>query len=290
MIDMSKFVVIVLCHNRPNDTTTPATLRNSGYTGNIILLLDDEDETIDQYRKNFPDLQIGIYSKDRYMQFIDSMDNLRNKRCAVYARNACFDVAGDNGYEYFCQMDDDYTSIPYRYIEDGKLYRDNNSNLDEVFKAYLEFMETNEHIGSVAFAEPGDFTGGVTSYLNVQKYRLKCMGSWICYVNRRLIFTGTMNDDVTTYSLYGSRGMLFYTFNFIMIDTPPTQTVKGGMTELYLGTGTYMKTFYTMLSCPSFVKVGMYGDHHYRIHHNFKWDNAVPKLISGRYKKKYREE
>ena len=47
MIDMSKFGVIVLCHCRPNDTMTPKVLRNCNYTGPIILLLDDEDETID---------------------------------------------------------------------------------------------------------------------------------------------------------------------------------------------------------------------------------------------------
>ena len=37
MIRMDKFCVIVLCHCRPNDTTTPNTLRQSGYTGDIIL-------------------------------------------------------------------------------------------------------------------------------------------------------------------------------------------------------------------------------------------------------------
>ena len=71
----------------------------------------------------------------------------------------------------------------------------------------------------------------------------------------------------------------------MMIDTPPTQSVSGGMTEVYLGTGTYMKTFYSVLATPSFVKIGMFGDRHYRIHHNFSHDNAWPKIISGRYAK-----
>lgn len=285
MIDMQKFGVIVLCHCRPNDTTTPQTLRDCKYTGKIILLLDDEDETLPEYQKNFPDLNIELYSKDKMMEWVDSMDNLKDKRCAVYARNACFDVAEKYGLQYFCQMDDDYTTIPYRYIEDDKLYRNNYSNLDLVFKYYLEFMEVNENIGSVAFAEPGDFVGGIGSNLNNKKYLHKCMGSWICFTDRRLYFKGTMNDDVNTYSLNGSRGQLFFTFNFIMIDTPATQAVKGGMTDIYMGRGTYSKTFYTLLCCPSFVKVDMFGDRHYRIHHKFKWENAHPKIISGRYKK-----
>lgn len=285
MINMDKFVVVVLCHCRPTKTTTVTTLRNFGYTGKIILLLDNEDPTINQYQELFSDEIIEIFSKDEMLLQTDTMTNERNKNCAVYARNACFFVAKKNGFDYFCQMDDDYTTIPYRYIINTTLYRENDVNLNLVFKYYLEFMDSSEKIGAVAFAEPGDFVGGVCSNLNKRMYLNKCMGSWICFVNRPLKFSGVMNDDVNCYSLYGSRGMLFYTFNFIMIDTPPTQSVSGGMTDIYLQFGTYTKTFYTILCCPSFVKLDIFGGKQYRIHHKFKWENAVPKLISGDFKK-----
>ena len=111
------------------------------------------------------------------------------------------------------------------------------------------------------------------------------MGSWIMRASATSRFLGLMNDDVSCYSVNGMRGKVFLTFPFIMIDTPATQSVKGGMTEVYLGTGTYTKTFYTIMCCPSFVKIDMFGDKHYRIHHRFKWDNAVPKIVSGRYKR-----
>ena len=285
MINMKDFVVIVLCHKRPGNTTTPKTLRESGYTGNIILLLDDEDNTIDLYKQNFSDLIIDTYSKDEYMKLVDAMDTFKDKRCAVYARNACFDIAIKYNYKYFCQMDDDYTTIPYRFIVNNTLYRSNEVKLDEVFRLYLEFMSTSPQIGSVAFAEPGDFVGGVGSNLNKKLYLHKCMGSWICFVDRKLHFKGTMNDDVNTYSLEGSRGQLFYTFNKIMIDTPATQSVKGGMTDIYLSSGTYRKTFYTVMCCPSFVKVDIFGHAQFRIHHKFNWKHAYPKLISSKYKK-----
>ena len=285
MIEMDKFVVIVLCHCRPNKTTTITTLRNSGYTGKIILLLDDEDMTIEQYRQLYSDNIIDTFSKDEWLQKTDTMNNNPNKNCAVYARNACFSIAEKHGFKYFCQMDDDYTTIPYRYIIDKTLYRENEVNLDLVFRYYLEFMESSNKIGAVAFAEPGDFVGGVGSNLNRRQYLNKCMGSWICFVSRPLKFFGVLNDDVNCYSVYGSRGTLFYTFNFIMIDTPPTQSVSGGMTDIYLQFGTYTKTFYTLLCCPSFVKVDVFGGKQYRIHHKFNWENAVPKLISDSYRK-----
>ena len=279
------FVVIILCHCRPYDTTTPATLRKFGYTGDIILLLDDEDPTIDEYRKQYPDLPIEIFSKDELLLRTDIMNSHVNKSCGVYARNVCFEVAEKYGYKYLCEMDDDYVGVPYRYIADNKLYRCNEVNLDKVFDAYIEFLNASEDIEAVAFAEPGDFVGGTGSNLNNKGYIRKCMGSWIMRASSTTRFLGLMNDDVNAYLINGSRGKIYITYPFIMIDTPATQSVSGGMTEVYKGTGTYTKTFYTVVLCPSFVKIDMFGDKHYRIHHRVKWDNAVPKIVSSRYRK-----
>lgn len=279
------FVITILCHCRPYDTTTVKSLRDCGYTGDIILVLDDEDETIPLYRENFPECTIEIFSKDELLKTTDIMNSNVSKSCGVYARNACFDIAKKHGYKYFCEMDDDFLIFPYRYIENDKLYRQNASNLDEVFEAYLEFLECSPHIEAVAFAEPGDFVGGIGSNLNKKKYLRKCMGSWMMRTDSEVRFQGLMNDDCNLYYLNGHKGRVFLTFPFMMIDTPPTQAVKGGMTELYNSTGTYTKTFYSVMLCPSFVKVSMYGDRHYRIHHQTKWDNATPKIISGVYKK-----
>jgi hypothetical protein len=70
-----------------------------------------------------------------------------------------------------------------------------------------------------------------------------------------------------------------------MIDQPETQQVKGGMTDMYKGNGTYMKSFYTVMLCPAFVKISVMGDRHYRIHHSIDYNHGVPKLISSKYKK-----
>lgn len=283
---MDEFAAMILCHGRPDNTPTYQTLRKFGYTGKILIICDDEDDTVDDYRKNFGDDSVMLFSKSEVLKEFDTMDNTGDRRCAVYARNACFDIAEKLGLKYFCELDDDYTTIPYRWEENGKMYRSYGGNLDEVFKAYIEFMETNENIYSVAFGQPGDFIGGVGSRLHKRRYGRKTMNSWICKTDRRIQFNGTMNDDVNTYMLNGSRGKIFITFDFIMIDQPETQQVKGGMTDMYLGNGTYMKSFYTVMCCPSFCKVDMMGDRHYRMHHGINWDNAVPMIISDRYKNK----
>ena len=83
----------------------------------------------------------------------------------------------------------------------------------------------------------------------------------------------------------GSRGYLFLTVQKASINQANTQHLSGGLTDIYLDLGTYIKSYYSVMSCPSAVKISIMGDTHYRIHHNVKWNNCVPKIISDRYKK-----
>ena len=64
-----------------------------------------------------------------------------------------------------------------------------------------------------------------------------------------------------------------------------TQTTKGGMTDEYLDNGTYIKSFYSVMTSPSFVKIYGMETNNTRIHHRVDWNNAVPKIISSKYKK-----
>ena len=274
---------MIISHGRAENVPTYPTLRKYGYSGRIILVCDDEDEDLQNYIDIYPEVE--IFSKQEVLKYTDPMDNKHDMRCAVYARNACFDIAERLGLEYFCEADDDYLGWVYRWEENGVLYRSTGANLDEVFMAYINFLETNSNIYSVAFGQPGDYIGGVGSRLHQLKYRRKTMNSWICKTERRIQFNGTQNDDVNTYLLNGSRGQIYITFDGFMIDQPETQQVEGGMTDIYLGSGTYQKTWYTILECPSFVKAGMMGDRHWRIHHQIDWESAVPKIISSKYKK-----
>ena len=283
MSRLNDLAVMIICHGRAENVPTYTTLRKYGYTGRIIVVCDDEDKDLPNYQSIYPEVQ--VFSKQEVLKYTDPMDNKHDMRCAVYARNACFDIAEKLGLKYFAEYDDDYTSHPYRWEENGVMYRSTLANLDAVFEAYLDFLETNNNIYSVAFGQPGDFIGGVGSRLHQMKYRRKCMNSWICKTERRFTFNGTMNDDTNAFTLLGSQGKVFLTFDFMMIDQPETQSVKGGMTEMYLGSGTYQKSFFTVLQCPSFVKIGMMGDTHYRMHHQIDHACAYPMIISGRYKK-----
>lgn len=65
-----------------------------------------------------------------------------------------------------------------------------------------------------------------------------------------------------------------------------TQTNPGGLTDIYLSSGTYVKSFYTVMMAPSCVTVSPLKSAHPRFHHQITWDYAVPKILSQRYQKR----
>lgn len=279
------FACFILCHGRPENTPTYDTLRKFGYTGKIYIICDDEDKTLPGYIERYGKDSVKIFNKLEVLKNFDTMDTSDNRACAVYARNACFTIARELGLKYFCELDDDYYNIRFRINKDGKLITRYTYDMDSVFESYLEFLDCSPHIYSIAFSQTGDYIGGCNSNLARHQWLHKCMNSWICDVDKAFTFNGRMNDDVNTYTLGGSRGLMYFTLTGLCIDQPNTQQVSGGMTEMYKGEGTYQKSFYTVMQCPSFVSIDVMGDKYYRIHHHIDSKKGYPKIISGVYKK-----
>lgn len=115
----------------------------------------------------------------------------------------------------------------------------------------------------------------------------KAMNSFICDTERRFTFVGTINEDVNTYTSGGRRGEVFLTVPFVCLHQLQTQKNKGGMTDLYKDSGTYVKSFYTVMYTPSAVKVAvMGGDAEKRLHHQVDWNRCAVKILPARYRKK----
>ena len=94
-----------------------------------------------------------------------------------------------------------------------------------------------------------------------------------------------MNEDVTTYVNLGSKGDLFLTIPNISIYQKPTTKEAGGLTDLYLEFGTYIKSFFSVMYNPSSVKISQIGYTNKRLHHQVRWNNAVPKILNEKYRK-----
>lgn len=284
---LNDFCVLILSHNNANNVLTVQALKKYGYTGAWYIVLDDEDNSYPEYVKNFGEEKILRFSKDEVAKTFDEFGkNLGGRGVAVYARNACFDLARQCGYTYFMELDDDYYEFQFRYEDEGHLRALFPTSLDLVFEALLEYYISIPSMKSLCMAQNGDFLGGVDGSHFKARFMRKAMNTFICSVDRPFKFVGKLNDDVNTYCTLGSKGELFCTVMDVSINQLDTQQNNQGMTNVYSGNGTYMKSFYTIMCCPSFVKVGIIGNNHARIHHNVDWKHAVPCIISDVYKKK----
>lgn len=282
------FAVFILSHGRADKMRTVDTLARAGYTGKWYIVCDDEDEQIPKYQENFGVDNVLIFSKSK-VDF-DIMDNFDGNKVIVFARNVIHDFARDLGLTYFWELEDDYHEFTYRPIEYNEEKRRDElayyviKDLDSVIDAFLKFLDTTGAL-CVAMAQAGDLLGGASGDARKMPIKRKVMNTLFCRVDKPFKFVGRMNDDVNTYLSLGKVGQLFFHITSTAVVQDETQKTKSGNTVSYLKFGTYVKSFYSVMIHPSACKIKMMRSNHPRIHHKINWNNAVPKILSGRYKK-----
>lgn len=277
------FAVMILTHGRADRVYTLKSLEKCGYRGKWYIVIDNEDEQEQKYREKYGD-RVLTFDKLAISKEFDTADLEQDRRTIVYARNACFKLAEEIGVRYFLELDDDYTDFQFRYEEDGKLKIKSVNDLNRLFEDMLCFLDASG-ARTVALAQGGDFIGGKDNARLKERVLRKAMNTFFCDTHKRFTFVGRINEDVNTYCTLGQRGELLFTVCDAMITQKTTQKNKGGMSDVYLDKGTYLKSFYTVMFCPSAVKIATMGDKHKRIHHRVYWENCTPKIINERYKK-----
>lgn len=275
------FAAFILTHGRPEKVYTYKTLRSHGYTGKIYIVIDDEDAAENEYRKKFGDMVVQ-FSKDEIGKTFDLGDNFVDKRgVIIYARNACFELAKELGIEYFIELDDDYTNFSFRFDAEWKFKAKTIKNLDRIFEIMIDFyVKCGDRCKTIAMAQGGDFVGGGNGTFGKEVVlKRKAMNTFICSVNRPFKFVGRINEDVNTYTSETYRGLLFLSFSMLCMNQVRTQSNSGGMTEVYLESGTYLKSFYSVIYHPAGVNVKLMTTKNSRLHHAICWNATAPRIV-----------
>ena len=278
------FAAFILTRGRPDNVKTYRTLRRQGYTGKIYLILDNEDETLPQYEELYGRENIVVFDKKLAAEAVDTADQAEDRRAVVYARNQCFDIAAMLGLRYFLQLDDDYSRFDFRFEEEGKLAHTLANDLDAVFDCMIGFL-TDSGAMTVAFAQGGDFIGGAKNQFWKNRLKRKAMNTFFCDVRKPFSFSGSINEDVNMYTTLGNRGELILSVADMSVEQSATQSNPGGLTDIYLSLGTYVKSFYSVIFSPQCVKVAEMGVHHKRMHHFVSWNNCTPMILNERLKR-----
>lgn len=279
------FAAFILTRGRPGNVKTLKTLKEQGYTGKVYLIIDNEDSTANEYIERYGEDKVIIFDKAEVAKRTDTADLAEDRRIVLFARNACFDIAESLGLRYFLQLDDDYTDFRFRYEEDGKLKSIRVKNLDKMFAYMIDFLNDSNAL-TVAFAQSGDFIGGAKNAFWRDRLKRKAMNTFFCDTKKPFQFMGSINEDVNMYTLLGNQGKLILSVADLHIDQTPTQQSKGGMSDIYLDYGTYLKSFYSVVFAPQCVKVAEMGTRHKRLHHRISWNNCTPMILSQKWKRK----
>ena len=284
--------VYIVTHNRPEfcKKNTVKTLQDCGFTGKIVYILDDEDESIEEYKK-MPG-EVEIFSK-KEMSVRKDFDILLPHtgniyKAVLYARQACFDIARRRGDRYFCVMDDDYCYIIGRMRMGQKtLDLKKLHNIDILMNLSYDLLKTT-NASVVAWSQTGDTLTNKVRYTNLRK----AMNIFFFDVERPYTFIGAINEDTTAYVNEGRMGKLILTIPFILVQQAPTQSKKGGLTDIYKGFGTYVKSFCSVVVSPSAVLINRMGETKdtYRIHHNVKWEHCSPRILAPDWEERMKQK
>lgn len=277
------FAIFILSHGRAKNVITIDTLRKAKYSGRIFLICDNEDDQLDDYRKIKGVEDVLVFDKEEQMKYNDTMDNFKSHKIVLYARNTCFDYAKKLGLDYFLELDDDYNTFQFRYLEGTTLKHAVISNIDVLFNYFLDYLE-NSSFNCICFAQGGDLIGGANGAF-LKGFKRKAMNAFFCKTDRPFKFLGSINEDTNMYTLGGIRGELYLTIMNTCLEQGTTQANAGGLTDQYLEYGTYVKSFYTVICAPSCTIVQPMGAVHKRLHHKINWDKCTPCIINEKYRK-----
>ena len=221
------FAIFILTHGRADNVITWKTLEKCGNTNKVYLICDNEDDQLDKYYANFGKNNVIVFDKLEKSKHTDTCDNQKKRNIVIFARNSCHEIAKRLGLTYFLELDDDYMEFRSRYEKDGKLSSSFVMDMDSIIDEVLEFLDTSGAT-TVAFAQMGDFIGGLSCSMFRDRLTRKAMNSFFCRTDRPFEFYGRINEDVNAYVTLGSRGKLFFTIADIALNQVDTQQNRGG--------------------------------------------------------------
>ena len=284
------FAVFICTHGRPDKQLTLNTLLKCGYTGKWYLIVDDTDNTIQQYIDNYGKEHIIVFNKNYYINSdrYDNGDNKLHEKCVVYAKRAAEDIAVKLNIGVFLLADDDVTKLTLRLPVIDKLLRLSITNIDTVFEWYSEWIISG-NICCLGVGTPVNYFLGKNAFSSKN----------LCASTRPLPYNFTFRntafhvnwlswfaEDTITLYQSGELGNIWLVDLHLMFECMPIgdTSIEGGMSDIYRVNDSFSLQFNAVKYCPQRIALHPYHKNGKML---FKRNNDIsfPKIISGRYKK-----
>lgn len=277
------FGVIIISHGRPHCETF-TTLRDSGYTGKVYFVVDDEDKTLNEYINIYGRENVHIFHKSEWFDVGDNLDNPRT--VGVFARNECLGVAKEKRLKYYLEMDDDLKMLSFRYKKNDSLKGAKVKDFDSVVRYICDYFD-NSTIACLGFGNAVDYIGGLPTFESGRINRLP-LNSFFLRTDDNFLWKGRNSDDLITPLNQQKSGKYWCRFPSIqaMYDVwSPKKNSKeaGGSIEVYNDLGSYRLRFYGVMYHPSSVKLAITSTN---MDCSIKSINTYPYLLSEGVRKK----
>ena len=274
------FACVVISHGRP-ECGTVSVLRKCGYTGKIYIVVDDEDETLPDYVERYGN-DVHVFHKE---ENFDTGDLGGSKGIATFARNECRKVAVKNDLSYYFMLDDDLKSISFRYNDNGHLRGGNAREIDKLFDGICTYFDETP-VQCIGFGNAVDYIGGVPTFENGKANRT-VMNSFFLRTSNKIKWRSRNSDDIITVVDEAQKGPGFRftpVMNKFDVWIPKrTSNASGGSISMYNDEGSYKLRFYAVMFHPDCISIRQTESGYDNL---TRTNNAYPKIISGRYKKR----
>ena len=281
-----KTAVMICTHGRPNAQHTLKTLRESGYTGMTILVVDDEDSTTKELFDNYcvdANTIMKQFNKQSYIDKSDTGTNENQRKCILYAKNFCEDLAQDMKLDAFVIADDDILNFRFRYPEDDSLKSQKvQYTMDDVIDSYYNAM-IDCNMVATGFGFTQFYFSGTESFgnENMQKYRVP-YNFVFRNAKHKVDWMSWFGEDIITAVYYGRVGQLWTALPYVQQEIVALASASGGMKDTYDGNSSARLAMQNIMYLPAELKTFYYQG---KFMASIKRDKAFPKLISSSFKK-----
>ena len=278
------FAIFICTHGRPDKQTTYDSLKKSGYTGKVYMVVDDTDSTIEQYVDNYGADMLIVFNKQYYIDNCDVGSRPPNFKTILYAKNTVEDIASYFGLKAFVIADDDVSSFRLRAPKDDEsLYSANVQDMDIVVSEYCKFM-VEQDFAALGFGHFAVYFNGARAFDS--KMLLDCRVPYnFVFRNTKyhMDWVSSFGEDIITAMNYNKIGYRMLDIPYVRFETvPPSKATSGGMVEVYKSISDYKLCFYNLMYNPSGIKLRM---------RNGIWNaqiqraSSFPMIVSDKYRK-----
>jgi hypothetical protein len=250
-----------------------------GYTGEWYIVCGNNDESIPEYKKKWGEHRILIFDWYKIAPECNYLDNFGLEKMssgAIPVRNATRLIALERGEKRHWQFDDDYSGFYHISKNPKKWHRLKGDEFERELGKLAEFAD-KASLANIGFAVASDTRPQIVKRLGHRVFNAHNLPTDASLFTE---WTSRMNDDlinaIETYR-QGKWEMFVY---YMSLTMKPTQSEKGGNTDIYQIHGTVRKAAYAIMIDPCNVKLDI---RHGRYHHRVNWNGIVPKVLHPKF-------